>query len=45
VTKKYRVKAKTMMVDTFFNLFESFMRNYSCRNNEAVEYLFLIRKK
>ena len=45
VTERNRVKAKKMMVDTFYNLFKSFMRNYTCRNNEAVEYLFLIKKK
>ena len=36
--------AKKMMVDTFYNLFGNFMRKYSCKKNDAVEYLFIIKK-
>ena len=44
VKNKDRINAKKMMVDTFYNLFGNFMRKYSCKKNDAVEYLFIIKK-
>ena len=34
-----------MMVDIFFNLFGTYMDNYVCKKTDAVEYLFIIKKK
>jgi len=45
VSKKVRIKAKKMMIDTFYNLFGNYIENYSCKKNDAVEYLFIIKKK
>jgi hypothetical protein len=45
ISKKDRINAKKMMVNTFYNIFANFMKKYSCRKNDAVEYLFIIKKK